>query len=482
MDWEPVLSRRHNDWVRIVKGYQDGNGGGASGFTIMSVRRQAPAIVGDRNLRRIVLGFAVAVSAILVSPGLGASAREPATHACSWVSKAALNDAGNWLWPDEAAGYVLGVFAVPPGGRVELKGKFPHARYLSFQSFDLATRAFDLVQDLQIRPDPGSTNPFTLHANRTATRRSYTLRIVDGRVPSSNRPPNTLYTQSQSGSPAAPGIAVVLLRSYLPDTGRDATGAVGWPEVSTVTSNGIRRPTPSCPAIQLPSVVTPILRNLQAPGAVPDLGLSGYSLPRWFRAWDSYPEMILNTLRSPLTDVLPLGTIGAAMPGTSIGNLSTGYLLSVYSQSHGRVLLLTGRAPTFPATHRGEPRMVGGQVRYWSMCSYTDATQYVGCVYDEQVPLDAHGNFRIVVSPAADRPTNARPACGLTWLPATPRASLILRNILAAPTFKHAIKSITRRGDEEPVMAAYYPRGHYVTAADIEALGCPARPAAPAPR
>ena len=419
------------------------------------------------------LGVASALASALLLPQGPASADEPPTHSCNWVSKAALNDAGNWLWPDQAAGYVLGLFVVPRGGHVALKGRFPHARYLSFQSFDLGTRAFDLVQDVDIEPDRGSTNPFRVGADRTTTRRSYTLRIVDRRLPERDRPANTIYTQARTGSPAVPGLAIVLLRSYLPDEGRDATGGVGWPTVSTVKADGTLRPAAGCPAIQLPAVVTPLLRHLALPTALPDLGISGHSPPRWFRAWDSYPEMVLNTLRSPVTDGLPLDQIGAALPGTTIGNLATGYLGATYSQTHGQVLVLTGRAPTHPRTRRGDARMRAGQVRYWSFCTNTDTTQYVGCLYDEQVPLDANGRYRIVVSPAASRPANARAACGFAWLPSTPRSLIILRNILAAPDFAHGIKRIRRRGDEERAMGAFYPRGTYHdTPRDVERLGC----------
>lgn len=219
-----------------------------------------------RRLTRFALSALMALSLTAAPPARFASADEPPTHSCNWVSKAALNDAGNWLWPDEAADYVLGVFVIPRGGHVELKGRFPHARYLSFQSFDLLTRAFDLVQDFEIQPDPGSSNPFTTGADRKATNRSYTLKIVEGRVPTGTRPPNTIYTKSRTGSPSLPGVAIVLVRSYLPDVGRDSTGDVGWPTVTSVAANGTRRQSATCPAPQLPLVVTPLLKNLSIPG------------------------------------------------------------------------------------------------------------------------------------------------------------------------------------------------------------------------
>lgn len=428
---------------------------------------------GCRALMRIALSFSVALIGALAMPAGTAAAEEPPTHSCNWISKAALADGGNWLWPDESANYVLGIFQIPRDGHVELKGEFPHSRYLSFQSFDLGTHAFDLVQDIDIKPDAGSINPFRTNANRASARRAYTLKIVDGRVPERQRPSNTMYTQARNGSPGLPGLAIVLLRSYLPDSGRDSTGDVGWPIVTSVGADDARRPAAGCPALQLPTATTPLLRNLSSPVALPDLGISGHSPPRWFRAWDSYPEMVLNTLRSPATDLLPMDRIGESLPGTSIGNLATGYVAATFSQTHGEVLVLTGRAPTHPRTYHGEASMKGGEVRYWSFCANTDTTQYVGCLYDEQVPLDANGHYRIVVSPASSRPDNARTSCGFAWLPSTPRSLIILRNILADPAFAHGIKNVTRRGDEERVLGEYYPRGtYYGTPSEVERLGC----------
>src|SRR6185295_6688528 len=74
------------------------------------------------------------------------------------------------------------------------------------------------------------------------------------------------------------------------------------------------------------------------------------------------------------------------------------------------------------ATYRNNPSFAAGkQLRFWGICSNeslvtTKATVDDGCAYDEQIPVDAQGNYKIVVSIPADRPSNATEKCGVTWL------------------------------------------------------------------
>ena len=51
---------------------------------------------------------------------------------------------------------------------------------------------------------------------------------------------------------------------------------------------------------------------------------------------------------------------------------------------------------------------------------------------------------------------------------------LILRNMLASPSFSHAIQRVQRPGTERQVMGWFFPRSSYTTRAGFQARGCPA--------
>jgi len=130
----------------------------------------------------------------------------------------------NTLYPDDSARYYTGAYAAVPGTEIRLVGGFPHARYMSFNVYDPALRPVDALADAELAPDPGSTNPFITGANRNATKRSYSARIVFT-TPPAQRAPNTLY---------ASGAGVFTYRIYVPDKGQDEFGGVGLPTAEVV--------------------------------------------------------------------------------------------------------------------------------------------------------------------------------------------------------------------------------------------------------
>jgi hypothetical protein len=125
--------------------------------------------------------------------------------------------------------------------------------------------------------------------------------------------------------------------------------------------------------------------------------------------------------------------------------------------------------------------MGSGQLRYWSLCSNEAFSQRVyGCVRDDQLPpsaYDSNGDYVVVVSDSADRPTGLPAACPVTWLPAGPAPDtvLILRNMLPDPTFTEAVQD-AGYGDaanhfQVTGLGPYYPVGrYYTTTASFDAL------------
>jgi hypothetical protein len=150
---------------------------------------------------------------------------------------------------------------------------------------------------------------------------------------------------------------------------------------------------------------------------------------------------------------------------------------------HGKLLVLRGKMPSFPATRNRTPRMGRGEVRYWSLCQNESpvTTSVVDCIYDEQVPLTGKRRFTVVLGRAANRPDNANRDCGVKFLrwghyvdPLGRRGTgtLLMRNLLADPSFGEAIQNVDEPGREAAVMGPYLPRGEYTSAKAFAALGC----------
>src|SRR4051812_46906989 len=143
----------------------------------------------------------------------------------------------NVAYPDDSAQYYSGAYQLAPGTRIRIHGRFPHARYMSFNVYDAAQRPLDGLADVAIVPDGGSGNPFRFGAERgLEQQRDYTVFIDTGPKPD-KRAANTLYTGTgQNGAPNTSG--TFIYRIYIPDKGQDDTGGVGLPTVTVEPSDG----------------------------------------------------------------------------------------------------------------------------------------------------------------------------------------------------------------------------------------------------
>jgi hypothetical protein len=425
-----------------------------------------------RKLVPVVLAVLVVACAVPAS----AVAGEPPTRNCGWHAKIS-GDQLNLLYPDQAAKYWVALLPIPPGGHVEVAGRYPHARYISLHVYNPTLSAIDALADEEIAPDAGSLNPFLPGADRTAANRSYRVRVVNERAPSGPRAPNTIYTTSADGEKTSQFVASLAFRVYVPDRGRDDSGGVGLPALALVTADGTRIPLPECPAVVLPDLkLTEGLASLGAP--IPSTEAN--PAPPLFRKHVNVATSLVNALVADNIGeqaAAPLRALTLQLPSGGFGeNLHNKYIAASMRAQRGQVLALRAKAPTTPATENGEPTMGAAEMRYWSFCTNIITTSYLGCVNDNDVPLHGDRRFTIVVSTAAARPANARRECGVAWLPAGPLTStvLIFRHMLPDPAFPHSVQR-AELGTEEATLGEYYPRGqYYPTRAAFEALGCPA--------
>lgn len=425
----------------------------------------APASTPARISRPAALAAAALLgTSLLVAAGAAASAAALPTEArnCAWIAKIDPNGV-NALFPDQAARYwILDVPAVA-GTTLSINGQFPHARYTSFTSYDSALRSADGLADIHIAPSSGSTNPFQPGADRNAKHRAYTVTVVQGKPPAV-RAPNTLYTASADGSRTG-STFLVALRIYEPDRGLGDNGGVPLPTVSINSAAG-RTTLPGCEMPEAPTGTNDVLANQSSPGRAS--GGSDATIT-WHKFYN-LPSAFATALAPQATGVARSTT----PQGGFLDNPDNKYVSAIVSTLTGGAVIVHARLPITPQTYGHNARMPQAQLRYWSLCSNEIASErFWGCVMDDQLPLAADHTYTVVVTAAADRPSNATPACGIAWLPAGPAADTLLieRNMLPSAGFRFSIQA-ARYDHEKQDLGAYYPTAHYASLSQVEALGC----------
>lgn len=380
-------------------------------------------------LRRVLAVVAVVGSAVAPMALTPPAQAGPLTD-CGWSRRIGA-DTLNVALPDTFANYWMAAVPGLPAEGITLRGRYPHGRYISFTSYQ-GSRTLDGLDDLRIDPDPGSVNPFRPGADRAATERSFTVRVLPG--PRPERPaPNTLYADS--------GLALIIYRVYRADEGRDPLGGEPLPEITVHGADG-PRVLPACTADQ--------------------------------GATDTSAARLSSGQRLPANVPGPDYRVWSKTSGDGVfANPDNTYLASHVAPRAGQVAVVRAKLPTTPATYRGQVTMAPAQLRYWSMCSNELATTRVSaCVVDDETPVDERGWFTVVVSDPADRPANATRDCGVAWLPTTGiTTTLLMRNMLPDKDFAQAIQRAPE-GDPASGMGDYHPRTELRATAEFEAIGC----------
>jgi len=407
------------------------------------------------------------------------------------------------------------------------------------------------IVDVDIEPLPGHTNPFLVGADRNATNRSYqltwTLVAENGpRIEPAFRPPhfrapgNHRYASAiQYGGPLGDpdseysqlghGLGVwesgaFWVRYYAPDLDTGSLGGVGLPKVLYELPTGEQFYI-NADFSEAEQQVNQTRGNWETESAEPD-ELEGPGV-----GW-SHDFGILQTGISAIFDsvgktspedkafgrALELGLTGRGMHQPPPGNYESSASKCIYISylgrgmtiGEGKVAVLTGRLPTTPRTRKGERVVNAAQARYWSLTSYplpdwTDLS-FIGPAYtsimDEDIASDRDGRERtsrdgwytIVFSRAEDRPQNAVPEHGVTWVDWGTIATQgwVLRWLSVFPDWKdlNIVPDVTNLPYEKTSwlspqydpswmgfnnrnskLGDYLPVVHYLTKAEFESLG-----------
>ena len=402
------------------------------------------------------------------------------------------------LWPDMQSTYFIGRLDLPGGAGLTLNYTFPRARYFQFALYKAAHGTFvstgESVTGPEIEPDPGSTNPFRVGANRLAEQRSFTLRILAEDTPADAdaRPANTLYAGADGGE------LMFVNRTYLSDQGSDAAEGPGLPTYTGTLADGTvlsaaevveQFGRPFAGATKQPITPEQWHGIVTAKGNDPTLDPAtapARKVPRWEKYWN-IKYSILGEFKTPKERAkIPFKS---AIDGG--GDPNTQYMFVHLSRKFGPVYVMRGKMPTFPDTYagaggRGLEVMPDVQTQYWSLvsCEAAPSGQIVDGLTDMQVPFDEERNYTIVYSRKEDRPANATAENGVAWIEWSPRGEgiagpanredfgmLMLRIMATNPGWKERPDNITEPGMEESVMGPYYPRSEYTTKAEFEANG-----------
>jgi hypothetical protein len=409
----------------------------------------------------------------------------------------------NKIWPNSATNYETSIDTIPAGGKIVFHGQFPHARFFSFTTSSVIGVIRGHLYDDQIKPDPGSTNPYLPGANRNATHRSFTVTMVDAPDPGpGHEAPNTVYGGIAGQAPGA-GAMLLVVRVYLPDRGRDFTGGVGVSNASYVAANGATSTgAAACTALTSKPGwanlvnVNPILfpesrvKSLLALSSSPEHPAVKQAV--WYKYFN--PQWMLAPFYAGTSDANLISSL--PVTGTGLGaNPANGFAMTWLDRRFGpnhhghNIAVLHGKLPTTPATYAGEAKMQSGtQLRYWSLCNsqgLTSGATTGACLSDEEVPINAQREYTIVLSLPQDRPKNATVKCGVAWINygtagdgyTRPDSTLlILRNLAttAHPAFPNAIQNIATPADVKSTMGPYQPTVSYTDAAKFKHTGCTA--------
>lgn len=409
----------------------------------------------------------------------------PFGAACGWEFASNI-DTMNIAFPDESAKYWVALVPMLPQTRLRIEGYYPDARYFSYNVYDPILRPTDAIADIEIQPDEPGRNSFA--DPQAGFGDAYTA-YVEFTPPPEMRAANTIYAgEINLGPLAVPQLALTALiyRIYVPGEDKDFDGGVGLPLLTLETADGEIEllPTANC--------VEPLLPTLG--DSLPSLGLNDtlegvdviddpfLALPAAVplgtkeartQVFYGLPSTALNLMRDFVGLPVPEGA-ESALPlpagGGFLSNIHNAYTTNLFTRRYGNVVMIRARAPSF----RGGVAFDQEQVRFWSICQNDLPTQrYVGCVADHEAHLDEQGYFTVMVSDAADRPSNAVAENHIDWLPWGPYidALLIYRHMLPAGHFSQAIHNVPQGTAPIDIMGEYMPQSAYCLPEIVEAAG-----------
>lgn len=445
--------------------------------------------------------------------------------------------------PDPHVTYLLlGAGIAPFGSKVVIEGEFPYCRFFSIQispPFDgkgyTANYAIgtceNSIADVDIEPLAGNENPFLPGANRLTKNRKYKvefdLKYGDALQADPDFKPPYRGKKTKAGAliinqgPWAKKLSgkgewnkgLIWIRMYAPDKNKDVMGGVPLPKVHFVLPTGEKyyincdwsgmekranyaNPAKPTAATEPKASAGPDKGWAKSFGILQSIGI-GIS-----QSTGRFDQKTINYINAA-----DLGATGRGEnqpdihhyePHATTNNYAT-YLGREMSLGKCKVIVLTGKMPTFPDTRYGSLKMDTAQVRYWSIGTYDynpfgkTAGGVLTSLMDDEVILDKERRYIIMYSRKEDRPINATLENGIVWVEWGPISTLgfLIRWVSVAPEWSCPFNpheenlpwsiasqvgsrynpKLLNTNDQKGFMGEYLPQVHYMTKADFEALG-----------
>ena len=310
-----------------------------------------------------------------------------------------------------------------------IKGKFPDARYFSFNVYSLRdnTTQGSLV-DYQIASDSGQPNPFIADRNSVEIGENYTVHIV----PSKHKDidlPNLL--------PFRDNVKLLAMVIRLYDYNVDDFGGVEFPTVEAFTMQDGIADDGGAEEVSIEPARLPrglnlrgLVRKKRLPEMVRRLGLL-------------YETEHLAALDGPQSNQKYLSIPFHAIDTEGfIENNDNRYLLSAITKKEDEVYMFRFKSPSFTA---GPEDINQTDVRYWSFNLGNSATYNFNALKDEEAMVDEDGYVHIVLA-SKDTEIEARvKELGynfLEWNMPWEKGLILFRHMLANPDFEAQIDDV----------------------------------------
>jgi hypothetical protein len=267
---------------------------------------------------------------------------------CSWPLETTGSGITNVAYPDTNATYWTMPFDSQRWKSIEITGTYPNSRFFSFVSYVATGSVVDggSRNDVDIKPDAGSTNPFV-----TSEIGPHHYTVTAGRSA-----PNSSSNFLPLGDTQ---LVWIIYRIYVPDKNLGRKAGVPLPEITVTGQDGKSHTVPACPSGHNSGVVN-LARDLFGQGL--DAGSALFRVLSGAGVNSGRADQAA-CAPTPLVSWIPKNT-GGYFP-----NPANKYIaLPGICFTPGQILIVRAKGAVFPDTYNGGPvwEPPGLDMRYWS--------------------------------------------------------------------------------------------------------------------
>lgn len=305
----------------------------------------------------------------------------------------------------------------------KIKGKFPNARYFSFNVYSLGDNATQgSLVDYQIQTDSGRPNPFLATEGMEADD-NFTVYLVPKKYNTIDHPNTLQFTDDTR-------LMTMVIRLY--DYNIDDFGGVEFPTVEAISLKHETDGEVDFASRRLPRNLNlrSIVRRRSLPKMVERLSL--------LYETEKKVDLEKEVLDSEVTPV-PFHAIDAS---GFIENNDNKYLLAGISKAEDEVYYFKFKAPSFTT---GPKDINQTDVRYWSFNLGNSATYNFNALKDEDAIIDTSGYVHLVLASKDENIEKHISDLGfnfLEWNMPWKEALILFRHMLADPNFGAQITSV----------------------------------------